>query len=150
MSADTEMPDEIWAWPKSEYRWSETWIEQETSGATRYIRADIVDELRTSLAEANARVRELEAVDAAVARVLVEQDQDYAQKTNAMIKRHAEQIESLRSQLSAAEQRLKQTRDWRDYYRSRWLGLTDATAETPPTDADLETAIRVALPEVKQ
>ena len=40
------------------------------------------------------------------------------------------------------EARLKQTQDWRDYYRARWIGESmEDVVRTPMTDAELEKAL---------
>lgn len=52
----------------------------------------------------------------------------------SLLARDAEKIYAL-------EMRLKQTQEWRDYYRRVWLGTSISELTAPISDAELETVI---------
>jgi hypothetical protein len=53
------------------------------------------------------------------------------------------ELAAAKEALRADRMRLEQTRQWRNYYRQMWLGGSVSELAMPPTDIDLEAAIRI-------
>jgi hypothetical protein len=47
-------------------------------------------------------------------------------------------IQQMETQIEELEARLEQTKQWRNYYRAKWLGRSTDDMRCPMTDAELE------------